>query len=155
MPADGSGGGEGAWNRRAAPRARARRRWLFTPVVDEREVASFQALECAHSAGDSAPRVHAEVASMALAYACASGWKSSSSMIDEAEGRDWEKPRSKRRWRGFPWCASRLFGVMRDADYGYTTDTRAAYRASRNPPPRMLVLLACPAVAPRGPRRVR
>ena len=87
---------------------------------------------------------------MALAYACASGWKSSSSMIDEAEGRDWEKPRSKRRWRGFPWCASRLFGVMRDADYGYTTDTRAAYWASTNAPLRMPVLLPCPAVAPRG-----
>ena len=81
-----SGGWEGAWIQRAAPREWVRRRWLFTPVVDEPEEARFEALGGAQNVGDGAPRVHAETALMALVYACASGWKAGSPLFDEAEG---------------------------------------------------------------------
>ena len=85
-PAEGPGAGEGAWSRRAAAREWVRKRWLFTPVAEDAEEAGFEVLGCARNVDDGAPRVHAEAALMALAYACASGWKSGSSMFDGAEG---------------------------------------------------------------------
>ena len=64
-----------------------RKRWLFTPVADEVEEVGFEVLGCARSIDDGAPRVHAEASLMALAYACASGWKSGSPLFDvEGEG---------------------------------------------------------------------
>ena len=59
---------------------------MFTPVADEADEAGFEAPGYAQNIGDGASRVHAEAVLMALAYACASGWKSGSSMFDRAEG---------------------------------------------------------------------
>ena len=59
---------------------------MFTPVADEVEEACFEVPGCAWNIGNGALRVHAEAALMELAYACASRWKSGSSVFVGAEG---------------------------------------------------------------------